>query len=226
MFGARESHAPVMPPPTHGECSVARVPQRTVRDAIYDLREEPGPHSKYTPEVARFFELVPPGGNWRHLPKELQREALGDASMAAGGGKTGFFRRLTWDLPAPTITGRANRKGSALCHPEAIRPLSVRECARLQGFADDWVLLGSMNRQYGQVGNAVPVPLGAAIGREVLEAAHAGTQPGQNETDLEHALLLAVRRLRASARNHRPKKVALDQQRSRSRKSRENGPDV
>lgn len=214
MFGSRDSEAPVIPGPTNGENSLAKAPYRTVRDAIYDLKDHPGPHSKYTPEVARFFELVPPGGNWRHLPKELQREALGDASMAAGGGKTGFFRRLSWDLPAPTITGRANRKGSALCHPESVRPLSVRECARLQGFPDDWIFTGSMNRQYLQVGNAVPVPLGEAVGRAVIAAMDGKTQSQQNQSDLEDALFLAVKRLRASACNTRPRKVVLDRQRS------------
>ena len=206
MFGAREGRAPVIPSPSHGERSESLAPERSVRDAIYDLLGNPGPHSVYTPEVARFFALVPPGGNWRDLPKELQRAALGDATLAAGGGKTGFYRRLAWDCPSPTITGRANRKGSTVCHPEAIRPLSVRECARLQGFPDDWTICGSMNRQYMQVGNAVPVQLGAAIGKAIL-AAEDGPKCDQSSFDLEHALNMAVKRLRASARNKRPKKT-------------------
>jgi DNA (cytosine-5)-methyltransferase 1 len=206
MIGSRESRAPVMPEPSHGERSKKKTPERTVRDAIFDLRGHPGPHSIYTPEVARFFALVPPGGNWRHLPKELHLEALGDATMAAGGGKTGFFRRLSWDAPSPTITGKANRKGSALCHPEAVRPLSVKECARLQGFPDDWKLSGSMNRQYMQVGNAVPVLLGAAVGQAILSAA-AGTKPNQDSIDLDCALATAINRLKASARNKRRKNV-------------------
>lgn len=205
LFGSREGQAPVLPAATHGERSLDQTPEQTVRDAIYDLRSDPGPHSVYTPEVARFFALIPPGGNWRHLPKDLQREALGDAAHAAGGGKTGFYRRLAWDAPSPTITGRANRKGSAVCHPEAVRPLSVKECARLQGFPDDWTFCGSMNRQYLQVGNAVPVQLGVAIGKAIL-AATSRRKPDQNAFDLEHALNMAVKRLRASARNKRPKK--------------------
>ena len=70
--------------------------------------------------------MVPEGGNWRDLPDDVQREALGNA-YDAGGGKMGFYRRLAWDSPSPTITGRANRKGSALCHPSQTRPVSVRE---------------------------------------------------------------------------------------------------
>jgi DNA (cytosine-5)-methyltransferase 1 len=202
MLGAREGAAPDVPSPEHGDTSQGRPPLRTVRDAIYDLREQPGAHSHYTPEVARFFKLIPPGGNWRRLPPELQREALGHASFAAGGGKTGFFRRLAWDAPAPTITGRANRKGSAMCHPEFTRPLSVRECARLQGFPDDWKFHGSMSDQYMQVGNAVPLHLGTAVGREILARDRSG-KPKSREGDLDAMLTNAVTRLRAAARNKR-----------------------
>jgi DNA (cytosine-5)-methyltransferase 1 len=205
MFGARDSSAPRILPPTHEDGAADSRPFQTVRDAIYDLRDSPGPHSEYTPDVAKYFAMIPPGGHWRSLPKDLQREALGKASYEAGGGKTGFYRRLAWDCPAPTITGRANRKGSALCHPDAVRPLSVRECARLQGFPDDWRFTGAMNRQYMQVGNAVPVLLGAVIGRTLLQSDTDG--PGRNDPCeyLELALEKAVKRLRSTARNKRGK---------------------
>ena len=213
MFGSRDSQAPAIPDATHGDRSVDARRYRTVRDAIADLADNPGPHSIYTPGVAKFFEMVPPGGNWRSLPPDLQREALGEASFAAGGGKTGFFRRLSWDRPSPTVTGRANRKGSALCHPESIRPLSVKECARLQGFPDDWSFVGAMNRQYLQVGNAVPVPLGTAIGRAILDCEKsAGRQPKQDEFDLEWALQVAVTRLRSAARNKVARKKSRPKQ--------------
>lgn len=205
LFGSRDVSALKIIPPTHGGADAGLLPFQTVRDAIFDLQTDPGPHSQYTPNVARYFNMVPPGGNWRHLPKHIQREALGDASYEAGGGKTGFFRRLSWDSPSPTITGRANRKGSALCHPEAIRPLSVRECARLQGFPDEWQFSGAMNSQYMQIGNAVPVQLGAMIGMTMLH----GDTPQTSQTGtcehLEIALVKAVQRLRASARNKRKK---------------------
>ena len=201
MLGSREGPALPIPKPDHGERTAEQLPWATVRDAIFDLREHPGPHSIYTPDVARYFELIPPGGNWRQLPKELQRKALGHAYFSAGGGKTGFYRRLAWDLPAPTITGRANRKGSALCHPESVRPLSVRECARLQGFPDAWAFDGSMSDQYLQVGNAVPVYLGRAIGRAILHGSQCNAQHESDSVDI--MLFNAINCLRRSARNKR-----------------------
>ena len=51
-----------------------------------------------------------------------------------------------------------------MCHPEELRPLSVRECARIQTFPDDWVFYGSTASKYRQIGNAVPVLLAKAIG--------------------------------------------------------------
>ena len=130
----------------------------------------------------------------------VQRIAMG-GSFEAGGGKTGFYRRLSWGRPAPTITGRANRKGSALCHPEFDRPLSVSECAAIQGFPKKWVFSGAMNDQYMQIGNAVPVHLGRAIGAAMM--AHIA-RPITDVPRFDDMLSAAVARLRAAARNRRP----------------------
>ncbi len=198
MLGSRDSGPPRFPIATHGPKGSGLAPWGTLRDAIYDLRSCPGPSSEYTEPVRRIFEQIPEGGNWRSLPPNLQRLALG-SSLEAGGGKTGFFRRLSWDRPAPTITGRSNRKASALCHPEFVRPLSVKECARIQGFPDDWRLSGSMAQQYQQVGNAVPVHLGRAFGRALNEKNTAN----DDSRDFSLMLKTAVKRLRAAGRNTR-----------------------
>jgi DNA (cytosine-5)-methyltransferase 1 len=195
MVGARNHAAPALPKPTHGP---ERRPFVTVKDAIADLRDNPGPGSAYTSDVRRVFDQIPPGGNWRNLPKDIAAEAMGEKSFAAGGGKTGFFRRLAWDAPSPTITGRANRKGSALCHPEVSRPLSVRECARLQGFPDSWQFAGALDKQYMQVGNAVPVALGTAVG-QVLD----GSRSEAEGASFESMLSQATTKLRSAARNKR-----------------------
>lgn len=197
MLGSRDHPPAALPSATHG---VADMPFKTVRDAIYEFRDEPGPHSAYTEGVRKFFELVPAGGNWRSLSPDMQKAALGK-SYFSGGGKTGFFRRLAWDRPSPTITGRANRKGSALCHPEDDRPISVREAAAIQGFPHDWRFVGAMNAQYMQIGNAVPVELGRAIGNAI--AAHDASKQSRKvqHPDAEKMIADAVERLRAAARN-------------------------
>jgi DNA (cytosine-5)-methyltransferase 1 len=201
MFGARDGDCPSLPVPTHGPLSLSGKPFATVRDAIWGLRDNPGPHSEYTFQVRKIFEQVPEGKNWRALPLRMQKAALGGA-FAAGGGKTGFYRRLAWDRPAPTITGRANRKGSALCHPEFDRPLSVWECAAIQGFPMHWIFCGAMNHQYMQIGNAVPVHLGWAIGAAL--ASHMRNPFATPPAAFAEMLCAAVFRLRSAARNKRP----------------------
>lgn len=159
LLGSKAGAPPALPSPTHG--GALRHP-KTLREALDGLID-PGAGSEYSSQVREVFRMIPPGGNWRDLPDHVAKRAMG-GSYASGGGKTGFYRRLSWDEPAPTITGRANRKGSALCHPDEDRPLTVRECARVQGFPDEWQFVGSMSQQYLQVGNAVPVELAAAVG--------------------------------------------------------------
>lgn len=56
-------------------------------------------------------------------------------------------------------------------HPEQHRVVSVRECARSQGFPDTYKLFGSILDKHRQVGNAVPPPMALAIGREIKKAA-------------------------------------------------------
>lgn len=203
MFGARDGLPPSLPKPTHGDSVPGLQPFRTVRDAIWDLRENPGPHSSYTEDMAAYFALIPPGGTWRNLPLELQKKGLGPA-FESGGGKTGFFRRLDYDGLSPTVTTKPNRKGSAMCHPEFVRPISVRECARLQGFPDDWIIEGPMNQQYQQIGNAVPTYLGKAVGEQLRPLLQAAAEEAVLPVPrLEHLLEIASARLRQAARNKR-----------------------
>jgi DNA (cytosine-5)-methyltransferase 1 len=71
--------------------------------------------------------------------------------------------RLARDEPARTICGS---KGTSIVHYEgddSARRLTVRETARLQGFPDTHVFVGSRQAQYQQVANAVPPQLMAEI---------------------------------------------------------------
>jgi DNA (cytosine-5)-methyltransferase 1 len=208
MLGFRDVGEMGLPGNTHGDPPLK--PYATLREAIDDLMEAPGAHSVYTDRIADLFRLIPPGGNWRDLPPKQRSQALG-ASELAGGGKTGFMRRLGWDEPAPTLTTKANRKGTALCHPEIVRPLSVHEYRRLQGFPDDWRLCGAMNQQYQQLGNAVPTQLGEALGRHVLATLQA-RRPWSDTTKARLSAMTdaALAKLRSYARNgQRAKRIQL-----------------
>jgi DNA (cytosine-5)-methyltransferase 1 len=80
----------------------------------------------------------------------------------------GRVDRLNPLLPSKTvIAGGTNGGGRSHLHPEVPRTLSVRECARLQTFPDDYVFTGPSARQFTQVGNAVPPVLAAQLGQAI-----------------------------------------------------------
>lgn len=77
----------------------------------------------------------------------------------------GRVDRLAPSRPSKTvIAGGTNGGGRSHLHPEIPRTLSVRECARLQTFPDDYTFVGPTARQFTQVGNAVPPVLAAQLG--------------------------------------------------------------
>jgi DNA (cytosine-5)-methyltransferase 1 len=75
------------------------------------------------------------------------------------GGAPSGLKRLIIDEPCLTITGAATRE---FIHPTCHRPLTIRECARIQTFPDDFVFLGNSSEKIQQIGNAIP-PLMARI---------------------------------------------------------------
>ena len=160
FLGSRDGEAVRIPRATHGP---GAIPYRTLRDVLDGL-EDPEPMLRpLPPEWAPFLERVPAGGNWRDLPEDMKKDALG-AAYVSWGGRSGFFRRVAWDQPTPAVTTNPAAKATMLAHPDELRTLSVRELARLQGFDDDWTFAGGVHPQFSQVGNAVPLPLGEAVG--------------------------------------------------------------
>jgi DNA (cytosine-5)-methyltransferase 1 len=133
----------------------------SMREALQNVPDSLG--QQYPARKREILDLVPPGGYWRDLPLELQKEYMA-GSFHLGGGKTGMARRLSWDEPSLTLTCSPAQKQTERCHPEETRPLNVREYARIQTFPDDWIFEGSTAAQYKQIGNAVPVNLGFHIG--------------------------------------------------------------
>jgi DNA (cytosine-5)-methyltransferase 1 len=159
---SREGKKPPFLTPTHAENGQHGLRTwKTFREATQDIIEHH--HMNFPEKRLAYYRMLKEGQNWRSLPEELQKEALGRAYYA-GGGKTGFLRRLAWDKPAPTLVTHPAMPATDLAHPTADRPLSIEEYKRLQEFPDTWVFAGPLIEQYRQVGNAVPASLGLAIG--------------------------------------------------------------
>ncbi|KAG7584994.1 Bromo adjacent homology (BAH) domain [Arabidopsis thaliana x Arabidopsis arenosa] len=74
------------------------------------------------------------------------------------------FGRLWYDEIINTVVTRAQPHNQCVLHPKQNRVLSARENARLQGFPDCYRLYGPVDEKYIQVGNAVAVPVGVALG--------------------------------------------------------------
>lgn len=163
LLGVRGSEPCYLPPATHGGKGLPRV--RTLRDALRGVRRD-SPIQPLSERKRQVFARIPPGGNWRDLPDDVRRETMG-AAFHAEGGKGGWWRRLSWDAPAPTILGMPDHSSTALIHPDETRCLSIAECAALQSFPS-WVTFeGRPREQYQQIGNAVPPLLGEALARHL-----------------------------------------------------------
>lgn len=166
---------PRLPVPTHQEkLSLLGLPVwRTVRDAIGDLPLEPNNVNRHDFRNAselsiRRYMAIPPGGNRKNIPDEIQLPCWKNKNPKSGG-SADLMGRLLWDHPALTIRTEFLKpeKGRYL-HPQAHRSITVREGARLQTFPDDFKFAGSNYQAVKQIGNAVPVLLARRIAETVL----------------------------------------------------------
>jgi DNA (cytosine-5)-methyltransferase 1 len=116
-----------------------------------------------------------PGQRMRDLPEELWHESykrrayrrvMDGMPVEKRGGAPAGLRRLRADEPSKAITGAAINE---FLHPVEDRPLTVRECARIQTFPDDFVFAGSRRDRAQQIGNAVPPRLAEVIARSLLQ---------------------------------------------------------
>lgn len=116
-----------------------------------------------------------PGQTMRDLPEELwhpsfKRRAFrrvkdGTPTERRGGAPAGI-RRLHPDEPSKAITSFARNE---FVHPTENRFLTLRECAAIQTFADDFEFLGKVAEQALLIGNAVPPRLAEVIGKSLID---------------------------------------------------------
>ncbi|WP_129630683.1 DNA cytosine methyltransferase [Candidatus Oscillochloris fontis] len=124
-------------------------------------------------ELKRALSLAP-GQSMKDLPEELQHESFrrrafrrvkdGTPSEKRGGAPSGV-KRLKPNQPSKAVTG--GMQGEFL-HPLEHRPLTIRECARLQTFPDDFLFFGSIADQMQLIGNAVPPLMSEIIARSLF----------------------------------------------------------
>ena len=164
---SRDGDKPPFLPPTHSQHGEFGLPKwKTFIQAVKGIKEHH--HINFPEKRLKYYRLLTEGQNWKCLPDKLQQEALGK-SYFAGGGKTGFLRRLAWNKPSPTLVTHPAMPATDLAHPSQDRPLSIEEYKRIQEMPDNWELAGSLTEQYKQVGNAVPGSLGTAVGIFVID---------------------------------------------------------
>lgn len=168
---------------------------RTVRDAIedledcapvYDLVDDIGIHleqkpvselaaslrnsinlknhitTKTTETALKRFQALKQGQNFHSLDDSLKTNTYTDVSRTQ---KT-IYLRLNYDEPCGTVV---NVRKSMWIHPTLDRAVSIREAARLQTFPDSFVFCGSKDKQYQQVGNAVPPIMAKSIAKKLAK---------------------------------------------------------
>ncbi|MCL1464094.1 DNA cytosine methyltransferase [Argonema galeatum] len=168
FIGSRDSEAATFPLAKYSKNGKSLPKWRTLRDALTSLVDPEIEFIAYSESRLKYLKLLKAGQKWRDLPAELIKEAMGGA-YNSGGGKVGFYRRLSWDKPSPTVTTSPHQKATDMCHPVELRPLSVGECAKIQTFPDRWIFHGSVTSKYKQIGNAVPVLLAKEIGSYLFD---------------------------------------------------------
>lgn len=97
--------------------------------------------------------------------KELYTEQTGKVSNVHK------YHVLRWDEPSNLIPAHLYKDGLRHIHPDSAqaRSITVREAARLQTFADDYVFIGSQMDQFKMIGNAVPPLFSAKLAQALYD---------------------------------------------------------
>ena len=118
------------------------------------------------------------GGTMKDLPKELQHESYARRSMRRvcdgtpsekRGGAPSGLKRLVYSEPCLTITGSCTGE---FVHPTQNRMLTIRECARVQTFPDDFIFCGTDAQQEQQIGNAIPPLFANIMANQIYDCDH------------------------------------------------------
>ncbi len=137
----------------------------------------------YTDLSLKRFASIPEKGNRFNLPDEL----LAPCWRKHRTGTADVMGRLHLDKPSVTIRTEFFKpeKGRYL-HPTEDRAITHYEAAMIQGFPENCQWVGTREEIARQIGNAVPIPLGMAIGRQ-LQKAFSGRLEAPEESEASRA---------------------------------------
>lgn len=169
LIGNRHSLFEPFPEPMYSNRPQDKLPPfKTLREVIGDGFIDPCSEvMNFSNRKLKYLEMVPPGGNWRSLPEDIQKESMGK-SWYLKGGRSAYWRKLSFDFPSPTVVTMPNHAGTSMCHPSKLRAISVGEAAAIQEFPSDWLFSGNTSSKFRQIGNAVPVRLGKIAGEVIM----------------------------------------------------------
>lgn len=121
------------------------------------------------------YRLLKTGQTMKDLPEDLwhssyrkrafRRVKDGTPTEKRGGAPAGI-KRLHSHLCSPTITSASSRE---FIHPKFDRPLTLRECSRLQSFPDRYLFSGNTSSIATQIGNAFPPQAAMVFARHLLQ---------------------------------------------------------
>lgn len=135
-------------------CGPKNKYQQLMRTHSHNVRNHIA--AAHSDKVKKIISLVPDGGNYKDLPEQYKNTRNFHVA----------WTRFASDKPAPTIdTGHRHH-----FHYKYNRVPTVRECARLQSFPDDFIFLGNKTQQFRQVGNAVPPLMAQEIAVQLIKS--------------------------------------------------------
>lgn len=108
------------------------------------------------------FKALKQGQNFHSLDDSLKTNTYTDVKRT----QNTIYLRLDYDQPSGTVV---NVRKSMWVHPVLDRAVSIREAARLQTFPDSFVFCGTKDKQYQQVGNAVPPMMAKSIAKKLAQ---------------------------------------------------------
>lgn len=170
IIGNRYNLVAKFPEPQFSNRPKDRLPPfRTLGDAIGNQFTDTYPElMNFSPRKLHYLSLIPEGGNWRSLPVDIQRESMGK-SWHLKGGRSAYWRKLSYAFPSPTLVTMPNHASTSMCHPKELRAITVGEAAAIQEFPANWKFSGTTASKYRQIGNAVPIRLGMVSGKVIKE---------------------------------------------------------